>query len=180
MSLRVVLFLLVALFLAALAGCVGRTEEQSSAAPGPNSQALSSATNSPCMPTDQDRYVWRSSRLQLIQPCIRVTGMVVDVATSGGADGDIHMDIRVDPPYEALLTEGSKHNDGYLIVEAVCQFPPPQMEALRICASDPDPYLGPFPRSGDHIWVEGRYVLDLQHYAWAELHPLYRWGVIQP
>jgi hypothetical protein len=24
--------------------------------------------------------------------------------------------------------------------------------------------------------MEGRYVLDLEHGSWAELHPLYRWG----
>jgi hypothetical protein len=28
--------------------------------------------------------------------------------------------------------------------------------------------------------MEGRYILDSQHHAWAELHPLYRWGPINP
>ncbi len=67
---------------------------------------------------------------------------------------------------------------GYLQVEVVCQNIPPAIEAIRVCASDPDPFLGPFPHIGDHIWVEGRYVLDLGHSVWAELHPLYRWGLI--
>jgi hypothetical protein len=29
------------------------------------------------------------------------------------------------------------------------------------------------------IWVEGRYVHNLDH-DWAELHPVYRWGRIEP
>jgi len=32
------------------------------------------------------------------------------------------------------------------------------------------------PSVGMHVWMEGRYVLDLDHGGWAELHPLYRWG----
>ena len=54
---------------------------------------------------------------------------------------------------------------------------PPLIQALRLCASDPDPYSDPFPKVGDHIWVEGRYVLDLWHHSHAELHPLYRLGI---
>jgi hypothetical protein len=29
---------------------------------------------------------------------------------------------------------------------------------------------------GDKVWMEGRYVFDLDHSGWAELHPLYRWA----
>ena len=65
---------------------------------------------------------------------------------------------------------------------AGCAYDPARRKhrCVRLCASDPDPYLGPFPREGDHVWMEGRHVLDLQHSSQAELHPLYRWGIINP
>ena len=135
--------------------------------------------DSTCTPTDQDQYVWRPARLQFLQSCVRVTGTVMELSDAE-ADGDIHINIRLDAPYQALLTDGNQHADGDLIVEAICQYVPPLIEALRLCASDPNPYPGPFPHVGDHIWVEGRYVLDLWHHSWAELHPLYRWELINP
>ncbi len=168
----------IVLILILSAGCGNQLNENGSSIPIDSSVI---GLNQPaCIPTDQDRYVWRASRLQFVQTCIRASGTVIQVAAGGGADGDVHIDLRVDPPYEGLVNGGNQKNEGYLMVEAVCQIPPPMMEALRICASDPDPYVGPFPKVGDHVWMEGRYVLDLQHYSWAELHPLYRWGRIVP
>jgi hypothetical protein len=131
-----------------------------------------------CQPTDQDRYAYRPARLQVLLPCLRVTGTIV--RSSAEADGDVHIDLRLDAPYEGMLTPGNDAADGLLIVEPVCQFPPVQAESIRVCASDPDPLSGALPLVGDHVWIEGRYVLDLQHHAWAELHPLYRWGKVAP
>jgi hypothetical protein len=133
----------------------------------------------PCTPTDQDNYVWRPARLQLVQPCVRAVGTVVELG-SAEADGDAHIALQLDATYQELLTAGNKFVEGYLVIEAVCEFTPPLIEALRTCAADPDPYHDAFPHVGDHIWVEGRYVLDLGHHAWAELHPLYRWGPATP
>ncbi len=132
----------------------------------------------PCTTTDQDRYTYRPARLQVILPCLRVTGTIIQ--SSAEADGDYHINVKLDPPYEDLLTDGNAAEDGLLIVEPVCQFPPLQAEAIRVCASDPDPLSGGLPAVGDHVFLEGRWVLDLQHHAWAELHPLYRWGKVAP
>ncbi len=129
-----------------------------------------------CVPTDQDRYVYRPARLQVIAPCTRVTGTVE--ASSLESDGDVHINVRLDAPYVGLLNEGNQFEDGDLVVEPVCQIPPPQADAILICAADPDPLAGPLPRVGDHVWMEGRQILDLQHHAWVELHPLYRWGLL--
>ncbi|TMF58668.1 MAG: hypothetical protein E6I19_01420 [Chloroflexi bacterium] len=71
------------------------------------------------------------------------------VSSSAEADGDVHLQIRLDPPYQGVLRPGN-----------------------------PDPLLGGLPGVGEHVWMEGRYILDSQHHAWAELHPLYRWGAI--
>ncbi len=132
----------------------------------------------PCQAGDQDAFVYRPERLQLLHACLRVTGTVV--ASSAEADGDVHINVRLDPAYRTLLNPGNDFEDGNLIVEPICQFPPLQAEAIRTCAGDPDPLTGGLPAVGDHVWMEGRYILDLQHHAWAELHPLYRWGKIDP
>lgn len=135
-------------------------------------------TRSTCIPTDQDQYVYRPARLQVIAACLRVTGTIV--SSTAEADGDVHIDVRLDPEYEALLTQANLDDGGDLVVEPVCQFPPLQAEAIRVCASDGDPLTGGLPAVGDYVFLEGRYVLDLQHHAWAELHPLYRWGPVAP
>jgi len=129
-----------------------------------------------CTATDQDQYVYRPVRLRVIMPCVHLTGTVV--TSSAEADGDIHLDVRLDASYEGLLNPGNLQAGGSLVVEPVCRFPPVQAEAIRVCASDPDPYANALPAVGEHVWLEGRYVLDLQHHAWAELHPLYRWGIV--
>ena len=116
-------------------------------------------------------------------PLPRVVGRgpgVQRVSLSLEADGDVHMNLRLDEPYRGLLNAGNDHEDGNLVVEPVCQIPPMQAEAIRVCASDPNPDLRPLPAVGAHVWMEGRHVLDLQHYSWAELHPLYRWGSLRP
>lgn len=132
-----------------------------------------------CTPTDQDAYVWRPARLQVQQTCVRASGIVMELSAAE-ADGDAHIHLQLDAASLPLLAAGNQHINGYLVVEAVCQYPPPHSEALLICASDPDPLAHPMPHIGDHIWVEGRPVLDLWHYSWAELHPLYRWGIVSP
>ena len=144
-------------------------------APGSTSPTIPSGD---CAPTDQDAYVYRPARLQVLTACVRVTGTIV--ASTAEADGDVHINVRLDPPYEGLLVAANAFEDGLLVVEPVCQFPPLQAEAIRVCASDPDPLAGGLPRVGDRVWLEGRHVLDLQHHGWAELHPLYRWGPVAP
>lgn len=127
-----------------------------------------------CDPGDQDPYTYRPARLPVLAPCIRVAGTIV--AASVETDGDVHLNVRLDEPYRGLLAPGNAFEDGALIVEPVCQIPPLAADAIRVCAADRSP-LAPIPAVGQHVWLEGRYVIDLQHHDWAELHPLYRWGV---
>ena len=136
-------------------------------------QASAPANAQPCAPGDQDPHVYRPARLQAIAPCLRVIGTVV--SSSVETDGDIHLNVRLDDAYRGLLVAGNDFEDGTLVVEPVCQIPPLAADAIRVCAADRAP-IDP-PGVGQHVWLEGRYVLDLQHHAWAELHPLYRWGV---
>lgn len=107
-------------------------------------------------------------------PCIRVSGVVAEVRTE--ADGDLHLLLALDSAYAYLLTPANQGWErGDLVVEPVCVRSVTQLDAIEVCAADPDP-LSVLPRQGDYVWMEGRYVYDLEHGGWAELHPLYRWG----
>lgn len=128
-----------------------------------------------CKPTDQDRYVYNPDRLAVQAACIRVTGTVEAVRKE--ADGDLHILVALDPVYTHLLTPANRGEElGDLVVEPVCVRSVTQVDAEGTCAADPDPLMGPFPAIGAKIWMEGRYVFDLDHGGWAELHPLYRWN----
>jgi hypothetical protein len=104
-----------------------------------------------------------------------VTGTVQAIRHE--ADGDLHILLALDPAYRHLLRPANQGEElGDLAVEPVCVHSVRQTDAIAICASDPDPFPGPFPAVGERIWMEGRYVFDLEHGGWAELHPLYRWA----
>ena len=139
-----------------------------------NTRGLPLPTQATCIPADQDQYAYRPARLQVIAACRRITGTIVSSTVE--ADGDVHINVRLDPEYDGLLTAANLEEQGYLIVEPVCVFAALQAEAIRVCASDGDPFHEVLPAAGAHVLMEGRYVLDLQHHGWAELHPLYRWG----
>jgi hypothetical protein len=126
-----------------------------------------------CTPTNQDRYIYHPSRLEILQSCIRVSGMVRAMRIEN--DGDLHLQLTLDPPYQNLLEPANSLEQGDLIVEPVCVALPIQPDALTTCVADTHP-LASLPAIGQHVWMEGRYVLDLEHGSWAELHPLYRWG----
>lgn len=150
-------------------------------AAAPETAAVSTTGAQPppaaCRPTDQDGYIYHPARLQVLAPCIRVSGVIEAVRTE--ADGDLHMLLVLDAPYLDLLTPANQGVElGDLVVEPVCVRSVSQKDAIDTCAADPDPLTGPFPAVGEHVWMEGRYVLDLEHQGWAELHPLYRWGLL--
>ncbi len=135
-------------------------------------------TNAPippaqCAPTDQYQYVYHPLRLHVLQSCIHVSGVVRAIRTEN--DGDLHLQLELDPPYQDLLEPANSLEQGDLVIEPVCTTLPIQPDALNTCVADTHPLMT-LPRIGQHVWMEGRYVLDLEHGSWAELHPLYRWG----
>ena len=129
----------------------------------------------PCQPTDQDSDVYNPDRLQVAAACIYVTGTIGAVRRE--ADGDLHLLLNLDPAYTHYLTPANQGEElGDLVIEPVCVKSVTQVDAESTCAADPDPMSAPFPVVGERVWMEGRYVFDLQHGGWAELHPLYRWS----
>ena len=134
-----------------------------------------------CQANDQDQYVFSPERLIELSPCIRVAGTVKSVAP-GVEDGDGFIDLAVDPPYTYTTNWMNNVNThGFLHMETICYVTPRPDEKApsETCARDPDPYRGELPEEGQQIWAEGRWVLDIAHGGHAELHPLYRWGVLK-
>jgi hypothetical protein len=181
---------LTAALLVATAGCTGTApgsvpSSPASAAAGPATPSvLASArptagrttTRVACRPTDQDRYVYHPARLAVLKACLRVTGTITFIRDE--ADGDLHIGLALDPPYAPLVVAANAGVErGDLVIEPVCELRVTQTDAIATCAADRDPLRG-LPRLGEHVWMEGRYVADLQHGGWRELHPLYRWGVL--
>ena len=134
------------------------------------------AATAACRPTDQDRYVYHPARLQVLRACLRVAGTVAFIREE--ADGDLHLGLALDAPYAHLVVAANQGAErGDLVIEPVCELRVTQADAIAACAADPDPLRG-LPSLGEHVWMEGRYVADLQHGGWRELHPLYRWGTL--
>jgi hypothetical protein len=144
----------------------------------PTLMPVPTAVAQTCLPTDQDRFIYNPDRLRVISACLRVEGTVEAIRSE--KDGDLHILVALDPAFSRLLTPA---NDGVelgdLVVEPVCVHAVSQADAVEACSSDPDP-LRSLPGLHRHIWLEGRYVLDEDHGGWAELHPLYRWGSLEP
>lgn len=131
-----------------------------------------------CDPADQDAFVYSPDRLEVLSPCIRVSGVVRNII-SNPFDGDLVMGLELDPPFEGYLTAANRASlGGTLHVEVICHGEPLIINprARSACSQNPDPLRGPLPAVGAHVWMEGRWVLDHSHGGWAELHPLYRWS----
>lgn len=109
-------------------------------------------------------------RIKTLSACQTVTGTIASIGSS--EDGDIDMQLTLDPPYANLLNAGniSKLN-GNLQIEAICQTKvhPDVPDALRACAN----FTGtvPIPPVGTHVQVTGTHVLDSDH-GWNEIHPI--------
>jgi hypothetical protein len=116
----------------------------------------------------------------VLQPCLYVTGTVLAIVTE--ADGDYHVRLQLDPIYAQYLVANQQQCAqgvcGLLVVEPVCEHNVTQSDAVATCAADKDPIDISHLAVGQHVWMTGRYVADLDHGGWHELHPLYAFGTI--
>ena|SRR5437867_8307187 len=114
------------------------------------------------------QYVYHPTRLQVLAPCISVTGVVDEVRKE--SDGDIHILFRVDREFESLLNEKNiSRQHGDLILEPICQRSPTQADAREPCSGYDGPYFE--PQIGQRYLAWGTYVYDADH-GWNELHPV--------
>lgn len=105
--------------------------------------------------------VYHPQRLTVLSPCKKAAGTVMHVkleAGSGG-DGDLHIQLKLDPAYASLKnTKNDVAQGGNLVVEYMPR----------------DGGHLPKPAVGDHFVLKGAWVLDTQH-GWQEIHPV--WSV---
>ena len=143
---------------------------------------LTSSAYAQTAPCDQTlwEHVYHPKRLKVIQPCIEVTGTIVD-ATHGRrkdgqrheADADNHGWLRLDARDANLLLPGNNSaEDGNLVFECVCQYgTPKQADAIPACQDFASKIKIPPP--GTRVKIRGSLVEDLQHKPiHREIHPV--------
>jgi hypothetical protein len=108
--------------------------------------------------------VYHPQRLVVKSRC-RVAVGTVRAVKFEEYDGDVHVDLRLDPAYESLLDDDNGRIGGNLVVELIPQ------DRSRVAV----------PEVGARIQVVGPWVEDTEH-GWNEIHPAW-WvsaGRIQP
>lgn len=87
------------------------------------------------------------------------------------ADGDWHIQLRLDPGQEGLLNaKNISDQAGSLVLEIVCANTVTQADAVSACASYQNTV--PVPQVGARILAVGAHVLDTAH-GWNEIHPVW-------
>lgn len=138
--------------------------------------------------------VYLSGRLHVIDRCRTVSGTVD--CTKVEPDGDVHVRLRLDPQYAALLKPANAlqtctgEPGPHLVVEIIPQHP--EGILFRTNNADAGGFIDPrTPTAGEHITVTGPYVIDTNSLHrilyqgraaenWAEIHPAWGIAVDQP
>jgi hypothetical protein len=117
------------------------------------------------------RFPGAQDRLQIIKPCIVVTGTIIVAIPE--ADGDFHIRVALDDQFKSLLNEKNKSaQHGYLVVEAVCERSVTQADTQKegVCNGFAQHVYTPSMK-GKHVAITGAYVTDMEH-GWREIHPV--------
>ena len=121
-------------------------------------------------PANISSHVYNHDRLQLVNTCITAAGTVDQLRPE--ADGDYHVILHLDSAYSHLTNSmNDQYQNGDLVVEVICALPITQQDAVSACQNYTNLII--IPEVGQHIIVSGPYVLDNDHYGWAEIHPAY-------
>jgi hypothetical protein len=131
-------------------------------------QAIAQTPSTQCDATLWN-HVYHPYRLKVQQQCVSVTGTIERIKSE--ADGDYHIRLQVDHQYQSMINSGNiQQQAGDLILEPVCEHSITQTDAEPACSN----FKGNIqvPPVGTHVMVVGSYVLDTDHYNWAEIHPV--------
>ena len=129
------------------------------------------------------RHVYHPNRLTIHQPCVTVSGTIVDATAPQKhhepdgvrheGDGDTHGWIKLDPVYHNMLAPGNQSDEGgNLVFEIVCHFRVAQTDAKPACNGFQDTLT--IPPVGSHVEITGTFVQDNNHAHWNEIHPVSR------
>lgn len=183
------IFILISIILLSIISSCITTPTEQKKAPIPTITTTANMTN-----CDESlwNHVWYPSRLQVIDRCRIVTGVVENISIRG--DGDEHISLKLDPEYTNLLNQKNIDQQyGDLILEIICKNPIRRMDELIACTKeDTEDAQGHIKligacvlafnacngfkqdfevHVGEHIKVTGAYVLDSEH-GWNEIHPI--------
>ena len=118
---------------------------------------------STCPPAaDVLKGVYHPQRLTVLSPCKKAAGTVMHIKHEGGTgDGDLHIQLKLDPAYASLKNaENDSGQGGNLVVEYM------QRDGGHL----------PRPVVGQHVVLKGAWVLDTApSHGWREIHPV--WSV---
>jgi len=117
------------------------------------------------------RFLSAVDRLQIINPCLTVTGTVMNARAE--ADGDWHIQLDLDSEYSSLLNQANlEKQHGYLVLEPMCSNHVSQTDTLEegVC-DDFSQDIFATNLVGHRVAATGAYVTDRQH-GWTELHPV--------
>ena len=113
--------------------------------------------------------MYNNYRLIVHDSCISITGIMNSWETVE-ADGDIHLRVAVDAPFNYMInSENVSHEGGFLVVEPVCAEPISQPDAVSACVGFSNSVF--IPAAGEHVKITGDYVTDNDH-GWNEIHPV--------
>lgn len=115
----------------------------------------SSSTGAFCRSGDVLAGVYRPSRLTMLNPCLSVTGQVVELSRSD--DGDMTFRLKVDSAFGWVLNNDNRAQiRGYLQVEII----PDDQDTVTT------------PALAARVTVTGSFVTDTDH-GWNEIHPVW-------
>jgi hypothetical protein len=116
------------------------------------------------------KHVYHPTRLLVIERCIAVTGTIFHIKRE--ADGDDHIQVKLDPQFEKLLNARNlSAQAGSLVVEPVCEGAVTQADAMAACKDFHSPVR--IPTDGQKVTILGAFVLDTEpDHGWTEIHPV--------
>ncbi|MEP7170493.1 MAG: hypothetical protein ABI855_14080 [Bacteroidota bacterium] len=127
-----------------------------------------------CNPALWDR-VYNPSRLEIIDSCISVTGVITE--SHAEDDGDQHLLLKLDAGQENLLNKRNlKKKSDELVLEVICANNVKLKKVKKACKG----YVNnvEIHPVGMHVKVTGSYVID-SHNGWAEIHPVTKMDIIK-
>ncbi len=145
---------------------------------GSSSTAAAPITATGCRPGDPLSNVYHPWRLHVEKSCLTVSGTVVAVRHE--EDGDIHVNVRLDPAYAGLIDERNVSGEGGALVTEIV----PADQPGCTVGQPPRPATGTYnygictgadeatPAVGTRVTVTGPYDLDADH-GWMEIHPVW-------
>jgi hypothetical protein len=132
--------------------------------------AIPSLLPSGCYSGAPEAGVHNPDRLHVLAACQHAAGVVVDIAHED--DGDFHVWFRPDPGFEFLLNpENHFQGKPAMLAEITPDCPADTNPANAAAAAKCPMSQLPIPRLGDHVALNGPWVLDIDH-GWREIHPV--------